>query len=198
MLYILIVVCVAAGAGAVYLACAVPDKKRFRRAGYGLLTVSVAGFIGLCTGMLLYFLKHTGENDSETLLQMFMATSVTATAVCTAIVLGTVFTGKRLIRLLPVLVPFLWMVPLLLWTDLCASLTDKPGMILTLGISLCALLFLCPAAAFLRAAALLKQEEPLQQRLDEIASKKQKRNIKRKRRMQKRRLRSPGKYRATK
>lgn len=32
-------------------------------------------------------------------------------------------------------------------------------MILTLGFSLCALLFLCPAAAFLRAAALLKREE---------------------------------------
>jgi len=158
MLYIWIAVCIAAGAGAVFLAGSAPNRKWFCRAGYGFLAVSAAGLIGLCIGTVLFFLNHTGENDGETLLRMFFSITAAAAGICIVIVLGTIFTGKKLIRPVVVSVPFLWTVPLLLWTDLCASWTDKPGMILTLGLSLCALLFLCPAAAFLRAAALLKQE----------------------------------------
>ncbi|MCI8472946.1 MAG: hypothetical protein HFE65_07595 [Clostridiales bacterium] len=159
MLYIWIAVCIAAGAGAVFLAGSAPSRKRFCRAGYGFLAVSAVGLVGLCTGTVLFFLNRTSENDGETLLRMFFSTTAAAAAVCIVIVLGTIFTGKKLIRPVVISVPFLWTVPLLLWTDLCASWTDKPDMILTLGFSLCALLFLCPAAAFLRAAALLKREE---------------------------------------
>ena len=159
MLYVWIAVCIAAGAGAVFLAVSAPNRKRFCYAGYGFLAVSAIGLIGLCTGTILFFLNHTRENDGETLLRMFFSTTAAAAAVCIVIVLGTIFTGKKLIRPVVVSVPFLWTVPLLLWTDLCASWTDKPGMILTLGLSLCALLFLCPAAAFLRAAVFLKRKE---------------------------------------
>lgn len=191
MLYIWIAVCIAAGVGAVYLACAAPDRKRYCRAGYGLLAVSVIGLIGFCIGTVLFFLHHTGENDGETLLRMFYGVTSIVATVCIVIVLGAVFTGKKLIRPAPLSVPFLWAVLLLLWTDLCAAWTDKPGMILTLGYSLCALLMLCPAAAFLRAAVLLKREDVLRQYIREREEKKA-------RRQKKQRLRSPGKYRGTK
>ncbi len=191
MLYIWIAVCIAIGSGAVYLACAVPDRKRYCRVGYGLLAVSATGLIGFCIGTVLFFLRHIRENDGATLLRMFFTTTTVTAAVCMVVVLGAVFTGKKLIRPAPLSVPFLWMILLLLWTDLCASWTDKPGMILTLGYSLCALLLLCPAAAFLRAAALLKREDVLRQYIREREEKKA-------RRQKKQRLRSPGKYRGTK
>lgn len=159
MLYVWIAVCIATGVGAVFLAVSAPNRKRFCRVGYGFLTISATGLIGLCTGTVLFFLNHTSKNDGETLLRMFFSTTFAATAVCIVIILGAIFTEKKLLRPVVISVPFLWMIPLLLWTDLCASWTDKPGMILTLGLSLCALLLLCPAAAFLRAAALLKRKE---------------------------------------
>lgn len=198
MIITIILIYIAAGIAAVYFCCRKPDRMQYRRIGCGLLMLSGGGLIGAGITTAVYFVKNGTQNDGETLFQMFFITCASAAAACIVVVLGTICTGRRLIHPLAVLVPFLWAVLLLLWTWMCASWTEEAGEILSLGISLCALLLVCPAVAFLRAAAALKREGVLEQRLEELAQKKKRRDMRKSRRQQIKRLRAPRKRRKAK
>ena len=198
MIIAIILIYIAAGIAAVYFSCAKPNRARYRRIGYGLLILSGCGLVGTGVTTAVHLVKNGTQNDGETLFPMFFITCAAAAAACIVVTLGTIYTGRRLIHPLAVLVPFLWAALLLLWTWMCASWTEEAGEILSLGISLCAVLLVCPAAAFLRAAAALKREGVLEQRLEELAQKKKRRDVRKSRRQQIKRLRAPRKRRKAK
>lgn len=195
---LLLLAYMAAGIAAVSVSCAAPRRTWYRRIGRGLLLFAAAGAAGAVVTVVLQLVRGGMQDDGETLFRLFFITCGAAAAACIVVSLGAACIGRQLIRPLAVLVPFLWAILLLLWTWVCASWTEEPAFIFFLGISLCAVLLVCPAAAFLRAAVALGREGVLEQRLEELARKKRRRDMRKSRKQQIKRLRAPRKRRGTK
>ncbi len=177
------------------LSCIRPNRKRYLVMGYFLLAAAAAGFFGAGIPSVLYYINMREEGSVDTLYQLLFFSILTAVFLCILVVALSILSDHgHLIRPLAVLVPFLWAILLQLGVWICVTFAEDGNPILTLGISLCSLLLLCPGAAFLRAAALLKRPGTLKSILAEQA----RRQKKKARRLQRQRLRSPRKRSGTK
>ncbi len=188
-----------AGAAAVILSCAQPNRKRYIAMGYFFLAAAAAGFFGAGIPSVLYFINIQAEGGADTLYQLVFFSVFAAVLICILVVAASILSDHgHLIRPLTVLVPFLWGIFLYLCVWICVTFAGDRGPVLTLGISLCSLLLLCPGIAFLRAAAILKHPDALKSILAKQALRQEKKAERKERRIQKQRLRSPRKRRGTK
>ncbi len=188
-----------AGAASVILSHTRLNRKRCLATGYFFLAAGAAGFFGAGIPSLLYYVKMQTNGGADTLYQLIFFAVLAAVFLCLFVVMVSILSDRsRLIRPIAVLTPFLWAIFLYLGVWGCTVFTTDSRSLLLLGISLCSPLLLCPAAAFLRAAVILKRPGVLGKILFMQAQKEEKKEAGRVRRMQKKRLRSPRKRRNTK
>lgn len=187
------------GAATVVLSCIRPNRKRYLAMGIFLLAAAAAGFFGAGIYSVIYYINMQAEGGTDTLYQLLFFSILAAVLLCLFVVAVSILSDRgHLIRPLTVLVPFLWAVFLQLIVWICASLTEDPGPILTLGISLCSLLLVCPGISLLRAAALLNRPDAMKPILAEKARRQKKKEEKKALQQKKQTLRSPRKRRETK
>ncbi len=176
-----------------------PNRKRYLTMGYFFLAAAAAGFFGAGIPSILYFIKMQTNGGTDTLYQLIFFAVLVAVVLCVFVVIASILSDhSRLIRPIAVVTSFLWAIFLYLGVWGCTAFVRDGRPLLLLGISLCAPLLLCPAVVFLRAAAILKRPDALEQILFMRAQKEEKKAERKARRMQKKRLRAPRKRRDTK
>lgn len=176
-----------------------PNRKRYLTMGYFFLAAAAAGFFGAGIPSILYFIKMQTNGGTDTLYQLIFFAVLVAVVLCIFVVVISILSDHiRLIRPIAVVTSFLWAIFLYLGVWGCTAFVRDGKPLLLLGISLCAPLLLCPAVVFLRAAAILKRPDALEQILFMRAQKEEKKAERKARRMQKKRLRAPRKRRDTK
>lgn len=187
------------GTVAMILSYTQPNRKRYLTMGYFFLAAAAAGFFGAGIPSILYFIKMQTNGGTDTLYQLIFFAVLVAVVLCIFVVVISILSDHiRLIRPIAVVTSFLWAIFLYLGVWGCTAFVRDGKPLLLLGISLCAPLLLCPAVVFLRAAAILKRPDALEQILFMRAQKEEKKAERKARRMQKKRLRAPRKRRDTK
>ena len=147
-----------AGTAAVILSHTQPIRKRYLAMGYFFLAAAAAGFLGAGLPSLLYLKKMQTNGEVDTLYQLIFFAVLSAVFLCLFVVIASIVSDRsRLIRPIAVLTPFLWAIFLYLGVWSCTVFVRDSRPLLILGVFLCAPLLFCPAAAFLRAAAILKR-----------------------------------------
>lgn len=193
MTYVMIAVCILLGAAAVWLSAVCTDPRPLRRAGF---TFTVLGTVGvLCTIVTaaVFLTRDSVAAEERVLFSLLLWPSAAILMLCIGASLCAIFAGKRAISPFAAAVPVVWTFPLLLLSQVCASLSEYGGAMTALGCFLSLIPFLCPGAALLRGAMLYEMPEVLAAHRREMLARQEKQTRRKELREQKKRLARSGK-----